>query len=450
MKYDIIILGAGPAGYTAAIRAGQLGLKTAIIDKYAIGGMCVHWGCIPMKTMLESAQLFIKIKQAEMMGISNIPSDKAFLNWKRLTNRAKEISTRYRDEILNLLATNEVAIYEGEAVINADRSITVGNSNLEANHIIIATGTQPAKVPQLLKSKKTVDVIQLWNISEIPERIVVYGMGSVAVELAQFFRIMGKSVTVISAKKQLMPALDYRLQEYIEKKMTQQGIKIEYLEEFVTNENVTNKITYNVDDYDMIVNASLRKAVLPQSALNLEIDDKGFLKTTETLSTNQKGLYAIGDVNGKSFLSHVASAQGYWLINHLAGIKGDINMLQFPYNVYSIPELAQIGQTEQMLKDKGVDYMVSELNFNTNVKAIIEDDTEGFVRLLVDKKYGQVLGVQIAGAHATDMIAEASAIMSVEGTLYDLVRAVHAHPTISEIMHLAGTMALDQLRNIDG
>lgn len=450
MKYDIIIIGGGPAGYTAAIRAGQLGLKTAIIDKKAIGGMCVHWGCIPMKTMIEAAQFFLKMQQAEMMGISNLNLDKAFLNWQRLTARASEVATQYKDEILDLLATNDVMIYEGAAVINADSSVTVGNSNITAANVIIASGTCSTEVPEVLSTDKTYDVQELWNLTAIPDNIIIYGMGSVAIELAQFFRIMGKEINIICSRDQLMPILDMRMQEFIEKKMKQQGINIIYPVGVIKSDGNSIIIGDTKINYDLIINASLRKALIPQSALNIEINDKGFIKTNDNLSTNQKGLYAIGDVNGKSFLSHVASAQGYWLINHLAGIKGDINMLQFPYNVYSIPELAQIGQTEQMLKDKGVDYLVSELKFNANVKAIIGGDTEGFVRLLADKKYGQVLGVQIAGAYATDMIAEAATIMSIDGTLYDLVRAVHAHPTISEIMHLAGTRALDQLRNIDG
>jgi len=241
-----------------------------------------------------------------------------------------------------------------------------------------------------------------------------------------------------------LPAFDERLQSYIMKKLIDDGVnvitsgKIERTEEnkiYVSDKSIT---------CDRIINCSFRNAVLPNTELNLELNDWGFIKTNDNFETSEENIFAIGDVNGKSYLAHIASAQGLWVINKIKGIQFDFNVLNFPLNLYTVPEMAQIGMTEKQLEEEGIEYKISELPFSANGKALIEGSAEGFMRLLSDKKYGQVLGVQIVAVNATDMIAEASAFMQVEGTIYDVAQTIHAHPTISEIFTETGFDAMNK------
>jgi dihydrolipoamide dehydrogenase len=231
---------------------------------------------------------------------------------------------------------------------------------------------------------------------------------------------------------------------YVTKKLKTENIDLilnAYPEKFENGELMIggNKLTC-----DLLVNCNSRKAILPESEIPLELTERGFIKTSDQFETNLKGVYAIGDVSGKSFMAHVASAQGIHVINTIKGIKSNFDGEIYPINMYTVPEIAQIGMTEQEIKDGSIDYKVSEFPLSANGKAMIEGNTEGYIRMLSDKKYGQVLGVQIVAANATDMIAEASAFMSIEGTVYDVAQTIHAHPTVSEIFMEAGFDAVDK------
>jgi len=444
MDFDIIIIGAGPAGYAAAIRASQLGMKTALIEKDRIGGMCINWGCIPTKSIIESARNFSKAGKISEFGVDGIDISKLTFNWKKVKARAKDISLKMSSGILNILKKNGVELITGDAFIASDKSVIIDNRNLKAKNIIIATGSSPAEITETFDEGYVVNMNRLFELEDLPEHVVIYGKGGIAVEMAQFFNLIGKSVSLITDGQKMLPAFDERLQSYIMKKLIDDGVnvitsgKIERTEEnkiYVSDKSIT---------CDRIINCSFRNAVLPNTELNLELNDWGFIKTNDNFETSEENIFAIGDVNGKSYLAHIASAQGLWVINKIKGIQFDFNVLNFPLNLYTVPEMAQIGMTEKQLEEEGIEYKISELPFSANGKALIEGSAEGFMRLLSDKKYGQVLGVQIVAVNATDMIAEASAFMQVEGTIYDVAQTIHAHPTISEIFTETGFNAMNK------
>ncbi len=446
MKFDVIIIGSGPAGYVAAIRAGQVGLKTAIIEKGKIGGMCLNWGCIPSKALIESAKLYKKItKDATKFGIEGIDKKSISFNYAKAVKRSDVIVTRLTSGVEFLLKKNGVEIIKGEAKITSENTVTVNNRNLETDDIIIATGSKSPK-PKDPKGV-VVEVHELFTEREIPENMVIAGYDAVAVELAQLFGVMGKKVTLISPTDTLIPLADPYLFDHLVKNFKKQKIHVVYntaLEEALQN-YTGNTITINGETVqcDMLVNASPRKAILPASDVAFDLEN-GFIQTDEDCQTAVDHIYAVGDVNGKSRFAHIGSAQGLHVINKIKGVRQKLDLKKYPINMYSIPEMAQIGYTEPELKAKNVSYKVSEFPLSANGKAMTEGTNEGFVRILSDLKYGEVLGVQIVAPNATDMIAEASAYMQLESTIYDVASTVHAHPTISEVFMEAGFEAVDK------
>jgi len=429
-KYDLVIIGAGPGGYVAAIRAGQTGLKTAIIEKEYIGGMCLNWGCIPTKSLLESVKLFRKIKTAEKFGIDGI-GDISF-NWQKAVKRTKPIVKKLTKGVEYLLKKNGVEIIRGSAEIVSDKMISVNNRTLETNNIIIATGSKPAS----FKNAKN-NILEIENMlqeTEIPKKIAVFGSGAVAVELCQLFRMMDRDVSLLTNDDRLIPGLDSSIEKFLIEKFNKEKIEI-IRDTVITDEGITgNGIKFN---FDMIINASLRQAILPPHSLDLTIE-KSFIKTDCNLETSIPGIYAIGDVNGKNFFAHSASAQGLAVVNKIQGIINDIDFYKHPINIYTYPEIAQIGKTQETLKNENIQFKISEFPLASNGKALAESETEGFIRILFEEKYGEVLGVQIIASNATDLISEASAAMQIEATVFDVAQTIHAHPTVSEVFMEAG------------
>ncbi|MDR3653074.1 MAG: dihydrolipoyl dehydrogenase [Paludibacter sp.] len=444
MEYDVVIIGAGPAGYVAAIRAGQVGLKTAIVEKMYMGGMCLNWGCIPTKAILESAKIFSKIKHADEFGIDGIFEHNISLNWEKVKGRSKRISGRLSSGVSYLLKKNGVDILTGTAKIGADHIVFVDDKKISAKHIIIATGSKPKVSDKSIANAPIIEMEKLFSLEKIPENIVVTGNHISAVEMAQFFKLIGKKVTLVANSDYFLDGLDEFLISYITKMIETEKIGLilkTYPEKF---ENGELFIGGKKIKCDLLVNCNSRKAIIPESEVPFELTERNFIKTSENFETSIKDVYAIGDVSGKSFLAHLASAHGIYVINHIKGIKSVFDPQNYPINMYTSPEISQVGMTEKEMKAEGLDYKISEFPLSANGKALIEGNTEGFIRMLSDKKYGQVMGVQIVAANATDMIAEASAFMSVDGTVYDVAQTIHAHPTVSEIYMEAGFDAIDK------
>ncbi len=444
MEYDVVIIGAGPAGYVAAIRAGQVGLKTAIIEKIYMGGMCLNWGCIPTKALLESAKVFNKVKVAEEFGVDGIEVDKLSFNWEKAKARSNRISRKLSGGVSYLLKKNGVDVISGTAKLGADHTILVDDKIITAKNIIIATGSKPKAMDKSLSNAPIVEMEKLFELELIPENIVVTGNHVSSVEMAQFFKLIGKKVTLIANSDYFMAGLDDYLITTVTKKLKSENIDLilnAYPEKFENGEIHIGGFNIKCD---LLVNCNSRKAIFPESEIPLELTERGFIKTSDSFETSIKGVYAIGDVSGKSFVAHVASAQGIHIINFIKGIKGNFDSTTYPINMYTIPEMSQIGMTEQAIKDEGIEYKISEFPLSVNGKAMIEGNTEGFIRMISDKKYGQILGIQIVAANATDMIAEAGAFMNLEATIYDVAKTIHAHPTVSEIYMEAGFEAIDK------
>lgn len=444
MEYDVLIIGAGPGGYVAAIRAGQVGLKTAIVEKMYIGGMCLNWGCIPTKALLESAKIYEKVKHADEFGVDGIQEHNLSFNWEKAKTRSKKITGKLNSGVNYLLKKNGIEIITGTASIGKDNVVYVDGKEIKAKNIIIATGSKPKAMETALSNAPIVEMEKLFALESIPENVVVTGNHVSAFEMAQFFKLIDKKVTLIANSNYFMDGLDEFLIAYITKKLKSENIDLiltAFPEKYEHGELVVGGEKIKCD---LLVNCNSRKAIIPESETPLHLTERGFIKTTDNFETNLKGVYAIGDVSGKSFVAHLASAQGIFVINNIKGIKSKFDGELYPINMYTNPEISQIGMSEKSIKEEGIDYKVNEFPLSANGKALIEGNTEGFIRMLSDKKFGQVLGVQIVAANATDMISEAAAIMTMDGTIYDVAQIIHAHPTVSEIFMEVGFYAIDK------
>ena len=448
MDYDLIIIGAGPAGYVAAIRAGQLGLKTAIVEKKHIGGMCLNWGCIPSKTILESAKVFEKTKQLSEFGIDGIDLENVSFNWDTVKKRSKKITKKLTAGVDFLLKKNGIEVINGTATIGENKTVYVDGKKITAENIIVATGSKPKKLNDKLEDAPSIEMENLFDLEEIPEKIVVTGNHVSAVEIAQFFKLIDKKVTLVANSEYFLDGIDKFLIDYIKKNVASNGIEL--ISEGYPSKYSNGKLTVGDKkiECDLLVNCSSRKAIIPESETPFELTERGFIKTDKDFKTNIVGVYVIGDAAGKSFVAHMASAQGIHVVNAIKGVKANFDYSTYPINMYTSPEISQIGMTEEMIREEGYEYKVNEFPLSANAKAMIEGNTEGFIRMLSEKKYGQVLGVQIVGKHATDMIAEAGAYLKVEGTVYDVANTIHAHPTVSEIYFEVGFDAFDKAIHI--
>jgi len=444
MVYDLIIIGAGPAGYVAAIRAGQLGMKTALVEKKEVGGMCLNWGCIPTKALIESAKFYARLKAAENLGIDGIDLTKVSFNWDNAKKRSGQIVKKLTAGINFLLKKNGVEVIRGEARITGPNSVSVQNRLLEAKNILIATGSYPAALEAEIPANKLIQVEYLLDLPQIPKRIVLVGHGPATLELAQFFQLIDREVTVVSPAENVIPGVDDYLRQYILKKTRGQGIRI------IENGKIRGatddilQVNQQEIEYDIVINCSWRKGIVPPSEVGLQVGENNFIPVDEFLQTCVPSIFAAGDVNGLSYLAHAASAQGVFVVNHIQGVEGSMDIKQYPINIYTVPEVAQIGLTEAEIRNKGIEYRIGEFPMSANGKALAEDAAEGMIRILSGKQYGEVLGVQIIAANATDLIAEAAAFMSVEATVYDVARTVHAHPTVAEVFLEAGMDAADK------
>ncbi|HRY83702.1 MAG TPA: FAD-dependent oxidoreductase [Candidatus Cloacimonadota bacterium] len=438
MTYDLIIIGSGPAGYVSAIRAGQTGLKTLVIDKKYVGGMCLNWGCIPTKALIESAKTYRTVKTASAFGITGIAPEELGFDWKQAVTRTQGVVSRLSKGIEFLWKKNGVDFLSAEASILSPTTVSANNQIFETKAIAIATGSKPLPGPQ-----GAIELEDLLQLELLPSKPVIWGRGSVALELAQMFDLLDRKPIIVTPKLPLVPQLDDHLNTWIERKLKKDKIQV-LPESEVTYSN--GKLIHQDKELeqDGIINAGFRAATLPESKVTLELHN-GFIKTDADLQTSVPGIYAIGDVNGRSYLAHAASAQGLAMVDHLQGKEGGYSDAQIPINIYSKPEIAQVGQTERELKASGQDYQSQEFPLTANGKALAEGTAEGFIRLLFEPKYKQVLGVQIIAENATDMIAEAGLMLELEGTIYDLAKTVHAHPTVSEIFMEAGAAGVAAL-----
>lgn len=429
MDYDLIIVGAGPAGYVGAIRAGQAGLKTALIEKKLVGGMCLNWGCIPSKAMLESAKYFSRLSMAADFGVEGLDTKTLTFSWEKGVKRSERIVRRLTKGVEYLLKKNNVEIIIGTASVEEAGTVAVDNRSLTAKNIIIATGSYPGALPFKVNDKKILNLESFFSMKEIPHKLLVVGSGPVSAEISQLLSLIGKDVTLVKTTDKVFPLLDDYLNTYMMRRF--ESLKIKIIEGSTGYDNLS------IDDYEGIVNCMPRKGIRPIGSLKPETAD-GFYVTDDHFMTSVAGVYAVGDVNGRSIYAHAASAQALAAVNHILGITETMETSRVPLTIYTDPEIAQIGKTEQELAAEGAEYKVNEFPLSANGKALTEGNAEGIMRIISEPKYGEVLGVQIIAHNATDMISEAAAYMAVESTVWDVARTMHAHPTISEVFLEAG------------
>jgi dihydrolipoamide dehydrogenase len=441
MHYPLLIIGAGPAGYVAAIRAGQTGIKTLLVDRAELGGMCLNWGWIPSKAMLESAKQFARAKTLQKFGIEGIAAGQLSFNWATATARSRTITDKLQRGIAHLLARHGVTFLQGEAYILSPDKVRVGDQSVTFERLIIATGSRPQQRQLPLQHVPLCEIDALWQRQEVPANVAIIGTSPTAMELAQMLGLLGHQVHLLLPDADFLPMLDPYLSEYAGKLLRQTGVAVhpqsEIDEDSPGQIHIRSNGAAQVIAADLLINSENRRAIIPGSDIELTTEN-GFLRTNKWFQTNVPTIYAVGDVNGRLPLAHAASAQALNVVNQIQGVDVELRHDTIPINLYSDPEIAQVGKTEVQLQAANIDYRDDSFPLHVNGKALSEGEVEGFVRVLSGRKYGEVLGVQMVGANATDLIAEATLLMHMDGTVYDIAGVVHAHPTVAEVFQEVG------------
>jgi dihydrolipoamide dehydrogenase len=393
--------------------------------------------------MIESAKIYQKVKHSSEFGVNGVDKKALSFDWQTVKKRSDRIVRRLTKGVEFLLKKNGVEIINGLATIQSENSIIVEKQLFEVENIIIATGSKPTVLTELIPSESVISIQALLKMDMLPNNPVIVGCNPHAVELAQFFNLIDTKVVMLVSKSTLIPDADKYLSDYLLKSFKKDKIEVVFDANMKSYKDGLLKTDKGEFQTDCLINASDRHAILPGSKIDLTLDGN-FINVNKFLQTNIDSIFAVGDVNGTSKFAHTASAQGLHVVNVINGIKKEFDNTKFPINIYTYPEMAQIGMTEKQVKDEGFDYKVSEFPLSANGKAMIEGQRNGIIRMLSDKKYGEVLGVQIIANNATDLIAEAGILMQLEGTVYDVANTIHAHPTISEIYMESGFDAFEQ------
>jgi len=453
--YDVIIIGGGPGGYVAAIKAAQMGAKTALIEGHKIGGVCLNYGCIPTKTLLKSAHVYRDILNAQSYGIVISDVEKVQIDWKRLMTRKTAVVDKIVDGVIKLLKLNNVVIVEGYAEAIDAKTVKVGSALLHAKNIILATGSS-VKMPNIEGLDKAyakgivIDSTGATELKSRPKTMTILGGGVIAVEFATLFNSLGTKVTLLQRSETLLKNLDQDVKYTIQRHLIEEGVDILTGVKFAKIDD--HSVVFEHDGEKKSIEGEYILASLGRQPnlkgfekLNLKTDRKG-VWVDEHMQTSVAGVYAIGDMCGKYMLAHVASAEGLVAVESILNHKNSkpIDYKKIASCIYSFPEVGVIGYTEEEAKKAEFDVGTSLFPLTANGKAMAEGETSGFVKIIHDKKYGEVIGVHIVASHATDMISEAAITMELEGTVHDLAKTVHPHPTLSEIVMEAAHGAVDK------
>ncbi|MCK9235285.1 MAG: dihydrolipoyl dehydrogenase [Acholeplasmataceae bacterium] len=450
-NYDVVIVGGGPGGYVAAIKAGQKQLKVALIEAEVVGGVCLNHGCIPTKTLLKSAKVYQTIKQAKAFGIT-VDGEISY-NWAEMMKRKNGVVRRLTTGVAGLLKKNGVDVYQGFGEVIDPETVKVGNETLKAKHLIIATGASPI-VPPIMGLKEAYEKgfaktsREMLQIEEVPQELVIIGGGVIGVEFATIFNQLGSNVTIIEMQDGVLPMMDEDVRVAYAKILKRDGIVVHAKAEVKAVKG--DKVVYHIDGKDVeikadsiLVSVGMRANTKGLEKLELKLE-RGAVVTDDQLRTNIKNVYAIGDVNGKYMLAHVASHEGIVAIENILGNEKKMHYDRMPSAVYGSPEIGAVGKTEKELKEQGIPYKVSTFPLMASGKALADNEKDGFVKLLVGEKYQEILGAHILSYNASDLIAELGVTMELEGTTAEIANTVHAHPTLSEIIMEAALGAIDK------
>ena len=445
-KFDLIILGGGPAGYVTAIRASQLGLSTAIVEKESLGGVCLNWGCIPTKALLKSAQVFEYLKNSEEYGLKVNYVNKDF---NSVISRSRKVANTMSKGVAFLMKKNKIKVFNGFGKLTDNKTVTVTNhkeeSLIHAEKIIISTGSRSRELPNLKQDgKNIIGYREAMTLEKQPNNITIVGSGAIGIEFAFFYNSMGSNVTVIEFQNRIVPVEDKEISKELEKNLKKKGIT------FLTSSEVINsKLTDSGVELDIKTSSNENKKITSDIVLsavgiktnieNIGLEEIGIkvkndkIITDEFYQTNVKGYYAIGDVVQGQALAHVASAEGILCVEKIKGM--DVSPLDYenvPGCTYCSPEIASVGLTEDKAIEAGYEIKVGKFPFSASGKAQASGKSEGFVKVIFDSKYGEWLGCHMIGEGVTDMIAEAVLGRKLETTGHEVLKAIHPHPTMSE------------------
>ena len=458
MNYDVIILGSGPAGYVTAIRASQLGLKTAVVEKESLGGICLNWGCIPTKALLKSAQVFEYINHAEDYGITVKDANADFTN---IIKRSRDVADGMSKGIDYLLKKNKVDVINGYGKVKKGNKVSVTadgtSTDYSAKHIIIATGARSRELPNLQQDgKKVIGYREALILPTAPKKMVIVGSGAIGVEFAYFYNSMGTDVTIVEFMPNIVPVEDIDISKQLQRSFKKSGIKV------MTNSSVEKVDTDGTGckvliktkkgeetiECDVVLSAvgiaaNIENIGLEEVGIKTE---KGKIIVNDYYNTNISGYYAIGDVLPTQALAHVASAEGITCIEKIAGQSPEpIDYGNNPGCTYCSPEIASVGLTEDAAKEAGHEIKVGKFPFTASGKASAAGHKDGFVKVIFDAKYGEWLGCHMIGYNVTEMIAEAVVARKLETTGHEVLKSIHPHPTMSEAVMEAVADAYDEV-----
>lgn len=453
-KYDIIVLGSGPGGYVTAIRASQLGFKTAIVEKENLGGVCLNWGCIPTKALLKSAQVFEYLKHAEDYGLTVKDVDKDF---GKVIERSRGVADGMSKGVQFLMKKNKIDVINGFGKLKPGKKVEVDGTEYSADHVVIATGARSRALPSLPQDgKKVIGYREAMTLPKQPKSMIVVGSGAIGVEFSNFYNSMGTEVTIVEYLPNLVPLEDEEVSKQFERIFKKSGIKV-----------MTNSEVLSVDTSGKGVKATVKtkkgeeviEADVVLSAVGIQtniegigledvgiVQDRGKIMVNDWYQTNIPGYYAIGDVTPGPALAHVASAEGITCVEKIAGMHVEaIDYGNIPGCTYTSPEIASVGMTEKQAKEAGYELKVGKFPFSASGKASASGAKDGFVKVIFDAKYGEWLGCHMIGAGVTDMIAEAVLGRKLETTGHEVLKAIHPHPTMSEAVMEAVADAYDEV-----
>ena len=460
MNYDVIVVGSGPGGYVTAIRASQLGLKTAIVERESLGGVCLNWGCIPTKALIKSANVFEYLNHAADYGIT---VKDAKMDFGAMVKRSRDIANGMSTGIQFLMKKNKIDVLTGNGKIAAGKSVIVTDASglsttyTAGNAVIIATGSRSRELPNLPQDgKKIIGYRQAMTLDNQPKRIVIVGSGAIGVEFAYIYNAIGTEVTVVEYLPNIVPVEDEDVSKQLEKSFKKAGVKI------MTNASVESVDT---SGKECIVSIKTEKGeekiscdvVLSAVGIQANIEgigleeigivvDKGRVLVDEYYQTNMPGYYAIGDIVPGPALAHVASAEGIICVEKIAGHDpAPLDYGNIPGCTYCSPEVASVGMTEKAAKAAGIDVKIGKFPFSASGKASAAGAKDGFVKLIFDAKYGELLGGHMIGANVTEMVAELVAVRKLETTGHELIKTVHPHPTMSEAIMEAAAAAYGEV-----
>jgi len=459
MKYDVIVLGSGPGGYVTAIRASQLGLKTAVVEREALGGICLNWGCIPTKALLKSANVFEYIEHAEDYGIS-VAAPKA--DFGGMVSRSRGVADGMSKGVQFLMKKNKIDVIMGNGRLMAGKQLEVTDESgkkqvLSADHIIIATGARSRQLPSIPQDgKNIIGYREAMTLQQQPKRLVVVGSGAIGVEFAYFYNAIGTEVTVIEYQDRIVPVEDVDVSKQLEKSFKKTGINVMTSSEVLGVESKGKeqvvKVKTKKGEETITCDVVLSAAGVVANIENIGLEDVGIvvdggkIVVNDYYATNIPGYYAIGDCVPGPALAHVASAEGITCVEKIAGHTPEpIDYGNIPGCTYCFPEVASVGMTEAQAKEAGHDVKVGKFPFSASGKASASGHKDGFVKLVFDAKYGELLGGHMIGANVTEMVAELVALRKLETTGHELIKTIHPHPTLSEAVMEAAAAAYDEV-----